>query len=223
MTRKSKPRPSLHTVSLFTGAGGMDYGFEAAGFETVVAVEMDHDACETLRANRQFPVLEKRIEDITTTELLAAAGTPAGEVDLLIGGPPCQPFSKSAYWSRGDTKRLGDPRANTLWEYMRCVEDLQPTVFVLENVYGLGYEGKAEGIDLLMRLTEEINKRVGTHYRISKKLLNTAEYGVPQIRERFFLVAHRDGKAFHFPAPTHSRPDSEESQTNSSGPASSIR
>lgn len=213
MTRKSsrKPRP-FKTISLFTGAGGMDYGFEAAGFETVAAVEMDHDACETLRANRSFPVIEKRIEAIPSAELLETAGLRAGEVDLLIGGPPCQPFSKSAYWSSGDTKRLEDPRANTLWEYMRCVEELQPTVFVLENVYGLGYEGKADGLNLLVRLTDEVNQRVGTKYRISKKLVNTVEYGVPQIRERFFLVAHREGKAFRFPAVTHRRPDVEDPQ-----------
>lgn len=191
----------------------MDYGFEAAGFETAVAVEMDHDACETLRANRSFPVIERRIETITSDELLSVAGLKKGTVDLLIGGPPCQPFSKSAYWSKGDTRRLEDPRANTLWEYMRCVEELQPAVFVLENVYGLGYEGKAEGLNLLVRLTEELNRRIGTRYRISKKLINTAGYGVPQIRERFFLVAHRDGLPFSFPRTTHRTNDGEDLQT----------
>lgn len=209
--RAPSPRP-LKTVSLFTGAGGMDYGFEAAGFETVVAVEMDQDACATLRRNRAFPVLERRIESIPSVELLAAGGLQRGGVDLLIGGPPCQPFSKSAYWSNGDTRRLNDPRANTLWEYMRFVEELQPAVFVLENVYGLGYEGKAEGLNLLVRLTEEVNGRAGTNYRISKKLINTVEYGVPQIRERFFLVAHREGKTFRFPPPTHRRPDVDDPQ-----------
>lgn len=74
-------------------------------------------------------------------------------------------------------------------------------------MYGLGYKGKSEGIDLLVRLTEELNQRTGSHYRISKKLINTADYGVPQIRERFFLVAHREGKVFRFPSATHSRPD----------------
>jgi DNA (cytosine-5)-methyltransferase 1 len=218
MTRKSKPRP-LRTVSLFTGAGGMDYGFEAAGFETVVAVEMDQNACATLRSNRAFPVLERRIESIPSDELLAAGGLQRGGVDLLIGGPPCQPFSKSAYWSNGDTKRLKDPRANTLWEYMRCVEKLQPAVFVLENVYGLGYEGKAEGLNLLVRLTDEVNRRAGTKYHISKRLINTVEYGVPQIRERFFLVAHREGKTFRFPAPTHRRPEADDEQVDLFGSA----
>jgi DNA (cytosine-5)-methyltransferase 1 len=197
----------------------MDYGFEAAGFETVVAVEMDRDACETLRSNRAFPVLERRIESIPSDELLAAGGLKRGGVDLLIGGPPCQPFSKSAYWSSGDTKRLEDPRANTLWEYMRCVEELQPAVFVLENVYGLGYEGKAEGLNLLVRLTDEVNRRAGTSYVISKRLVNTVEYGVPQIRERFFLVAHREGKTFRFPTPTHRRPEADNEQVDLFGSA----
>ena len=213
MTKPKAKRRKRHTVSLFTGAGGMDFGFEAAGFETSVAVEMDHDACETLRANRAFPILERRIETIPSQELLDAAGLRKGEVDLLIGGPPCQPFSKSAYWSKGDTRRLEDPRANTLWEYMRCVEELQPTVFVLENVYGLGYVGKSEGLNLLVRLTEELNQRSGARYRISKKLINTAGYGVPQIRERFFLVAHRDGLQFSFPPTTHRTNDDDDAQT----------
>lgn len=185
----------------------MDYGFEAAGLETVVAIEMDHDACETLRANRHFPVLERRIETVLRKEILSAAGIREDQVDLLIGGPPCQPFSKSAYWAAGDTRRLKDPRARTLAEYMRCVEELKPKVFVLENVHGLGYEGKDEGLKLLIRLTESLNRRVGTDYRISTKLINSVEFGVPQTRQRLFLVAHREGRDFRFPEPTHRRPD----------------
>ena len=93
----------LRTVSLFSGAGGLDYGFEAAGFDTVVAVEFDRDSCSTLRANRPWAVIERDIQAVPGRELLDAAGMRAGEVDLVIGGPPCQPFSKSAYWANGDT------------------------------------------------------------------------------------------------------------------------
>lgn len=206
MTRKSRPvRPGkiLHTVSLYTGLGGMDFGFEAAGFTTSVAIEMDHDCCETIRKNQDWPVIERPIETITSKEILATAGLRPGQVDLLIGGPPCQPFSKSAYWVSGDTKRLKDPRARTLHEYMRCVEELQPTAFVLENVYGINYSGKEEGFQLLHDITQAINKRHGTRYQLSWRVLNAAHYGVPQIRERFFLIGHRDGRTFQFPEPTH--------------------
>src|SRR4051794_30364693 len=112
----------LKLISLFSGAGGMDYGFEAAGFETAVALEFDHDCCETLRRNRRWPVIERSIFDVPTAELLEVGGLKAGEADLLIGGPPCQPFSKSGYWAKGDSKRLDDPRADTLAAYMRMVE-----------------------------------------------------------------------------------------------------
>src|ERR1700737_763187 len=98
----------MRVISLYSGAGGMDYGFEAAGFETAVALEIDHDCCETLRRNRPWPVIERSIFDVSHEELFEAAGLEPGEPDLLIGGPPCQPFSKSGYWAGGDAPR---PRA----------------------------------------------------------------------------------------------------------------
>jgi len=190
-------------VSLYTGAGGLDYGFEAAGFETVVANDFDHYCCETLRANRPWPVLEKDICTASSKELLDAAGLSAGEIDALIGGPPCQPFSKSGYWANGDTRRLDDPRAATLREFMRCVEELTPKVFLFENVHGIKYSGKEEGFAFLERAVKEINRKKGTRYTLSWAVLNAADYGVPQIRQRFFMVGGREGRTFEFPEPTH--------------------
>src|SRR4051812_31869094 len=84
----------LKLISLFSGTGGMDYGFEAAGFETSVALEMDHDCCVTLRENRpRWVVMERDIFPVNTRQILSQAGLKKGEADLLIGGPPCQPFS----------------------------------------------------------------------------------------------------------------------------------
>src|SRR5262249_3272294 len=93
----------LVAVSLYSGGGGLDYGIEAAGFDVAVSTDFDHDSCETLRQHGARPVVERSIFDLPTEELLAEGGLEAGEVDLLIGGPPCQPFSKSGYWARGDT------------------------------------------------------------------------------------------------------------------------
>src|SRR4051812_4996130 len=106
--------PTPTVISLFTGAGGLDYGFEAARFETRVAVEANQDACETLRRNRRWAVIQRSIHDVPTQEILEAAELRPGEADILIGGPPCQPFSRSGYWARGDALRLSDPRAATL-------------------------------------------------------------------------------------------------------------
>src|SRR5690348_11154356 len=114
-----KPQPKV--VSLYSGAGGLDYGFEAAGFKTVFANDFDHASCATLRLNRSLPVVERSIFDVPTEEILEIADADVGEIDVLIGGPPCQPFSKSSYWARGDAARLQDPRAATLDAYLRVL------------------------------------------------------------------------------------------------------
>lgn len=194
-------KPTL--ISLYAGAGGLDYGFEAAGFRTGVAVEIDRECCETLRANRRWPVIERSIFDVRTDEMLEAARSRRGALDLVIGGPPCQPFSKSGYWARGDTKRLADPRAGTLGAYMRVIEDALPVAFVLENVEGLAYSEKNEGLRFVIGMIDEINRRAHVSYRPVFRVLCAADYGVPQLRYRLFLVAARDGRAFTFPSPTH--------------------
>lgn len=193
-------------VSLFSGAGGLDYGFEAAGFETRVALEFNADACATLRQNRTWPVLERDVLDVSSAELLKTAGLKKGEVDVLIGGPPCQPFSKSGYWARGDSARLSDPRSNTLGAYLRVLRDTRPRAFLLENVTGLAFSGKDEGLRLLLNQIELINRETGTNYKPAYRVLKAVDFGVPQQRERVFIVAQIDGEEFHFPEPTHRDP-----------------
>lgn len=194
-------------LSLFTGAGGLDLGLEAAGFDTAVAVEFDPEGVKTLRHNRDWPVLDRDIHDIPSKELLEVAGAKEGEVDLLAGGPPCQPFSKSGYWARGDAKRLDDPRATTLEAYLRVLRDTKPRAFLLENVSGLAYRKKDEGLSLLRETIKRINDAAGTEYSFTEEILNAADYGVPQERERFFVVGFRDGTTFEFPGRTHCKRD----------------
>lgn len=189
-------------VSLFTGAGGLDYGLEAAGFRVAVATDIDHDSCETLRGLKRFEVVQGDILDesqVSSTSLLNVASLRSGDVDLLVGGPPCQPFSKSGYWVRGDSRRLDDPRAATLTAYLRILEELLPKAFLLENVDGLSYAGKSEGLDFLLRAIHDINHRTGTAYAPSYTVLNAADFGVPQVRRRLFVVAARHGTVFDFP------------------------
>jgi DNA (cytosine-5)-methyltransferase 1 len=197
----------LKAISVFTGVGGLDFGFEAAGFETAAAVEMDAACCRTLRLNRRWPVIERDIHDITSKELLRTANLSEGEADVLIGGPPCQPFSKSGYWARGDAMRLDDPRSDTLTAYLRVLRDAQPKVFLLENVYGLAYRGKSEGLDRILAGVDQINRETGSKYRPVWQVVDAASYGVPQHRERVFIVASRHGKQFNFPQATHGKHD----------------
>lgn len=197
----------MKAISLFSGIGGLDFGFEAAGFETRVALELDPTACATMRLNRGWPILEGDINAISSSEILKAARLKPGEADVLIGGPPCQPFSKSSYWVRGDSLRLDDPRADTLTGYLRVLRDTRPKAFVLENVAGLAFKNKDEGLRLILESIQIINREIGTNYAPQWKALNCADYGVPQRRERVFIVGARDGTAFSFPEPTHAEPE----------------
>lgn len=193
-------------ISLFSGAGGIDYGFEAAGFATRVAIEMDRDSCKTLRSNRKWEVIERDIFDVSTSEILERAQLRKSHVDVLVGGPPCQPFSKAGYWAHGDSLRLDDPRANTLSAYLRVLEETLPRAFLLENVEGLVYSGKTEGIDLLLRRIKWINKQTRSNYQPVFKVLRAVDFGVPQQRERVIMIASRDGQVFDFPTPRYRDP-----------------
>jgi DNA (cytosine-5)-methyltransferase 1 len=190
-------------ISLFTGAGGLDYGFEAAGFTTSVALELDLRCVETLRQNRAWPVIAEDLARVPTPRLLAVAGLEVGEADVLIGGPPCQPFSKSGFWVTGTAGRLDDPRSSTLDGYLRVLAEARPRAFLIENVEGLGFRGKDEGLRLITARLDEINAQHGTHYTASVAVLNAADYGVPQFRRRMFIIGARSGARFKFPAPSH--------------------
>lgn len=205
--KRDHARPKV--ISLYTGAGGLDLGFEAAGYETRVAVEKDPDAVATLQANRPaWNVVPHDIhsDPASSKHLMERADLRVGDADLLVGGPPCQPFSKSGYWARGDVRRLEDPRATTLEAYLRVLRDTQPRAFLLENVPGLAYEGKKEGLDLLRRTIDAINSEIKTQYSFEVGMLRAVEHGVPQDRLRVFIVGARDGTVFKFPKSTHSRP-----------------
>lgn len=192
---------ALSSISLFTGAGGLDFGLEAAGFQTRVALEIDPIACHVLKLNRRWEVIPKDICDVSSKAILKKAELKIRQADLLVGGPPCQPFSKAGYWARGDAGRLKDPRANTLKEYLRVLEDTQPHAFLLENVPGLAFSGKSEGLQFLEEGIEAINQRRRTRYKVYSQVLNAIDYGVPQLRQRVFLIGSRDGLPFEFPKP----------------------
>ncbi len=202
----------MKAISLFTGLGGLDFGFEAGGFETRVALELDPVACRAIKLNRPWGVIEADIATVNSSEILGKAGLRPRESFVLIGGPPCQPFSKSGYWATGDAGRLNDPRAHTLSEYLRVLRDTLPEAFLLENVPGLKFHGKSEGIEAIRREIEEINAQKKTSYRIAVGSLNAAEFGVPQLRERVFVIGSREGIEFKFPSPTHASPDRLEAQ-----------
>jgi DNA (cytosine-5)-methyltransferase 1 len=190
-------------ISLFAGAGGLDLGAERAGYEVRAAVDWDADAAATMEKNFDHlhsPVIQKDILDTPTREILRAAGLGAGErPDLLVGGPPCTPFSKSGFWL--EWKREGlDPDASLLQAYTRVLHEARPHRFVLENVYALTYNNKASR-PAYERLTSEI---AAAGYHCEAKVLNAADYGVPQARPRLFIIGvPKDEPLPTLPPPTN--------------------
>lgn len=215
MSRPSGETVPGSAVSLFSGAGGLDLGCEAAGFRTRAVVEVDEIAQQSIVRNRAdyFPDLAEgaMFSDIVTLdfeELLGAAALGRGEPALLQGGPPCTPFSKSGYWLA--YKRAGeDPKASLLDHYVEALRTVQPKAFLMENVYGLAYANHNRPI--LERFLAGVRNAGYSHDR---KVILAADHGVPQIRQRLFVVGIRadllecapDLWRFDWPAETHDGP-----------------
>jgi len=177
-------------ISLFSGGGGLDLGFEQAGFKTKVCVEIDKYCCATLRRNRRaWKVIERDINSVSSREILDTAGLDVGEATVVMGGSPCQSFS-----TLGKKKALEDPRGRLIREFIRVVEDTQPTAFVFENVPGLQSILKGK---VLKEILAAFNKKV--KYTTNHTVLNSADYGVPQARKRLFILGHRNGLKLEFP------------------------
>ncbi len=190
-------------ISLFSGAGGLDLGVEAAGYHVAAAVEHDRDAALTMEKNFHHlasPVIRRGILHVSTREILQRAGLNVSQrPDLLVGGPPCTPFSKSGFWL--EWKRAGlDPGASLLQEYTRVLAEAKPRAFILENVYALTYKNKASR-PAYERLLREISE---AGYDFRAKVLNAADYGVPQVRPRLFIVGVPKGSRLpELPEPSH--------------------
>ncbi len=167
-------------IELFAGCGGMALGFKRAGFRSVLANEWDRDACDSLRANVTDRVLNCAIQEIERFP----------DADVVAGGPPCQGFSNLG------ERVPNDPR-NQLWRhYFRCLEQVRPAVFVLENVPPLL---KSAEYQEMRRVAEQLG------YRVEGRVLNAADYGVPQTRKRAIVIGSRIGEP-SFPMPTHVDP-----------------
>lgn len=214
------------SVSLFTGACGLDLGLEKAGFQTVSLVEIEPDAVKTISLNRphlSLCAIPRDIREVSAQTLLKEGGKilgidrplRPGEVDLVTGGPPCQPFSTA-----GKRGSVGDPRGSLFMDFIRIVEEIQPRFFIMENVRGLlsapirhrpheqrgiNYPNLApdEMAGAAMQVILAEIKRIG--YEVVYDLLNAADYGVPQVRERVIFIGYKGSDSVTLPLPTHSQ------------------
>lgn len=202
---------NYNVVSLFSGAMGFDLGLEKAGLNVKVCVEINKLACETIRQNSTIPVIEDDINNISTEQILSVSGLTKDNVFLVAGGPPCQAFSTA-----GKRRSLEDFRGNVITNFLRVVEEISPNYFILENVRGILsatlnfvpdiYENEYNNIvdipgSVIYFLYQEF-KKLG--YHVSFGLFNSANYGVPQIRERVLIFGAKQ-RRIPLPSPTHSQ------------------
>lgn len=187
-------------VSLYSGAGGLDLGFIAAGFEPIFANDINGDATATYREALQ--IISRRegfscVHEVVTGDIRQVEMLPAkGSADLVLGGPPCQGFSVAGKMDPND------PRSRHVFDFLGMVERVQPKVFVMENVKALAMNKRWAGtIADIRKKAEEIG------YKTYLKVLNSSDYGVPQARERMFLVGFKDHSVeYEYPEPTCDKP-----------------
>jgi len=194
------PKSKIAVVDLFCGTGALSYGLSARNpaFTTVAGIDLYRPASETAAANhKSAKIICEKIENVSPQTLASQANV--REVDLIVGGPPCQGFS-SLRPSRGQD--LDDPRNNLYKQFIKYVATLRPTAFLMENVIGLVNAGEGR----LLRDIISGFEKVG--YRVDWRILNAANFGVPQKRERFFLIGVKKSASntlpIEFPEPTHS-------------------
>ncbi len=193
----------MRSLSLFSGAGGMDIGVIQAGFDVLACIEIDPFACETLRSavlreRRETLVIEQDIRGIDPYDLMLQLNIDSGELDLLFGGPPCQSFSQI-----GKQLSLEDERGLLLFEMVRFAEAFQPKAIMIEQVKGLLSAKDSKGVRRGV-LEELILQLHNIGYTLNWKVVLAADYGVPQLRERVFIVGLKNSeKPFNFPEPTH--------------------
>lgn len=188
----------IRTLSLFTGAGGLDIGFHDAGFNIKAIVEIEEFFIETLRVNCGLDRLFGDL-DIFNIDIREFRTESVPKIDFVIGGPPCQTFSAAGRRAAG-VQGTCDDRGTLFEEYVRILRELKPHAFLFENVYGItGAEGGAAWERIIRSFKE-------AGYNVFHRILDAADYGVPQHRERLFIVGVETG-TYKFPRPTHG-PDS---------------
>lgn len=189
-------RNEINYIDLFSGAGGMSLGFDQVGFNNIFSIDIEPRFCETYRTN--FPkhnLIQKDISKLSNEEIKSLIGNQI--IDVIIGGPPCQGFSMAGNIGR---KFIDDSRNQLFREFARIVEIVQPSYFVMENVARLFTHNKGETKKEIIELFKKMN------YNVDCKVVNTADFGIPQVRNRVLFIGNRISNNIVFPTKTIDKP-----------------
>jgi len=180
---------TVTAIELFAGGGGCSLGLELAGIKAVKYVEIDATCCETLKRNRpNWNVVNADVATVDFTEY-------KGKVDVVTGGSPCQAFSYAG-------KKLGfeDTRGTLFYQYARCVKEVQPKLFMFENVRGLISHDEGRTLETILNVFQDLK------YNVQYRVLSANDYGVAQKRERLIIIGTKDGVDFEYPTPLDYKP-----------------
>lgn len=181
----------MRLISLFSGAGGLDLGFEKAGFEIAMANEYDKSIWATYEKNHKAPLIKGDIRKIKESDFPT-------DIDGIIGGPPCQSWSEA-----GSLRGIDDARGQLFFDYIRILKNKKPKFFLAENVSGMLANRHSEAVENILNMFKECG------YTVSLTLVNASDYGVPQDRKRVFYIGFRNdlNVSFQFPMPTTANPE----------------
>ncbi|MBR4324015.1 MAG: DNA cytosine methyltransferase [Bacteroidales bacterium] len=181
-------------ISLFSGCGGLDLGFKKAGYHTIIATDVWDIACKSLEVNKMAD--EVICDDIRNIDFKKYKNS----IDVVIGGPPCPPYSQTRHYLVGKVGGFQDEKAGfAVPEYFRAIEEINPKMFLFENVDGFTFKTYEEPMAFVKERAETLG------YNITYKVVNAANYGVPQTRKRFICVGIKKKYGFfEFPKETHS-------------------
>ncbi len=179
----------LNLVDLFAGAGGLSHGFQQAGFEVVGGTDVEERFRKTYEENHNARYVVGDITELSTDEIFEELEVEKDEVDIVVGGPPCQGFSLAKA-----NRDPGDSRNQLVSEFIRKVYEIQPEWFVMENVKGLANMKDGEVLDYTLEMFRE---KLG--YKTEFKILNSSHYGAPQTRERVIIIGNKEDKDIPFP------------------------
>lgn len=185
----------MNLISLFSGAGGLDLGFEKAGFNISMANEYDKGIWATYEANHSAPLIKGDIRNIKDTDF-------PNEIDGIIGGPPCQSWSEA-----GSLRGINDSRGQLFFDYIRILKNKQPKFFLAENVSGMLASRHSEAVKNIIQQIEDCG------YNLTLTLVNAADYGVPQDRKRVFYIGFRKDLKIDFKFPNPTTPNAKDKLT----------
>ncbi|MDE3838765.1 DNA cytosine methyltransferase [Bacillus methanolicus] len=195
----------MKAISLFSGAGGFDIASFMAGVPVVFSIDIDEDCIKTLKMNAEFnntTIICGDLSEYSSEQIKDLSGIKDDEKFIIIGGAPCQPFSKNGYWVTNKIRKgINDPRASLVNEFLRVVTDLSPDGFVFENVESLLHPTNKVIVDTFIEIIQE----AGYKYKIIRA--NALNYGVPQKRKRLFIIGSKGTFKSDEPKITHGDPE----------------